>query len=1176
MKSFGIVADRATVAAVVVAVMWITLIAFFALRNPAVEVGTPQATAEAAATLSVSTGSVNFGSLVIGNAASKTITLHNSHPKNDLLINNLFLVIPAQQSADLKITFNATKEGLVPGRLVINHNAGVEVVDLVGEGLTTGEPTIAAANPGSFPFGKSLLQGFNSAKPTTLQFGPDGKLYVALINGLIKVLEIERTGSNDYAVVSTETISHIKNITNHNDNGSVNNSLNERLVTGIYVTGTATQPVIYVHSSDPRIGGGPSGNTTNLDTNSGVLSRLTKTGNGWQKLDLVRGLPRSEENHHTNGITANADDTKLYIAAGGNTNMGGTSNNFALLPEYALSAAILEVDLLQIGNSTYDLPTLDDENRNGVNDLNDPFGGNRGKNQAKLVVGGPVQVYSPGFRNAYDVVIMENGRMYSWDNGPNAGWGGEPIKNGTQGNCTNGRSEPGSTQHDALHLITGRGYYAGHANPTRGNDNNKFNNSNPQSPVPFSNPVECDYRAPGVNGNGVHPLNNSLVSLPSSTNGIAEYTASNFSGNMQGSLLAASFNNKIYRVTFNNNGGVISNDVMFSNVGVLPLDVVAQGDSDNFPGTIWAADFQGNDIVVFEPEDYQGGSGSGCVGNNGSQDSDLDGFSDADEAANNTDPCSAADKPADADGDLISDLTDNDDDNDGISDANDPFAVDATNGASTSLGVDLQWENDGSSPGFIANLGFSGLMTNGTDNYQDQFDLDQMTIRGAAGVVTVDNVTSGDPIAGRNDQDYAFQFGVNVNSASPVFRAHTRILAPFSGFTPAKWQSMGLYIGTGDQDNYLKLAINSVGANGGIQFAREINGGRDLQQDAAIDFFNADYVDLFIEVDPGSAIATALYQVTFNGVAGAITPLGNALPFPGTWLSNQTKLAVGIISTSIAAQPFPATWDFISVKALDDVPVVNIAPSIILAQSYSGTTGVPLMLSASVTDDDLPSGSLSHNWSMLSGPGTVTFSNNEVTTMATFSQPGNYTIALNSDDGELDSTATTNISISDSSSSSSIVYRINAGGPSVADSGGDWSADGPYVNTGNSWKSTQAVDITATPSIPAALFNSERYDPAHGEEMVWQLPVTAGNYQVNLYFADTYFGTQSAGARVFSVQVENQSLPSFDIYATTGGYKALVKSFNVTTDDTLDIAFSHITQNPAIKAKLSPPQTHRR
>ena len=314
-------------------------------------------------------------------------------------------------------------------------------------------------------FGKSLLTNIGNVRPTSLQFGPDGKLYVADMLGLIYVYEVERDAANKFRVRSTEIISNVRQIANHNDNGKLNASVVGRLVTGITVIGTEQQPVIYVASSDPRIGGGPSATETNLDTNSGVISRLTRSGNGWVKKDLVRGLPRSEENHHPNGILVNTDTNKLYLVTGGNTNSGAPSNNFAFLPEYALSAAVLEVDLDQIGNTTYNLPTLDDETRVNVNgaDINDPWGGNDGKNQAKLLANGPVKVYAPGFRNAYDLVQTTSGRMYTFDNGPNAGWGGTPVGVGTQGNCTNAVSEPGKTFPDGLHFISGPGYFGGHA-----------------------------------------------------------------------------------------------------------------------------------------------------------------------------------------------------------------------------------------------------------------------------------------------------------------------------------------------------------------------------------------------------------------------------------------------------------------------------------------------------------------------------------------------------------------------------------------------------------------------------------------------------------------------------------------------------------------------------------------
>jgi hypothetical protein len=343
--------------------------------------------------------------------------------------------------------------------------------------------------------------------------------------------------------------------------------------------------VIYVASSDPRIGGGAKSTNTNLDTNSGILSRLTWNGSAWVKLDLVRGLPRSEENHTGNGLALNAATNTLYIAYGGNTNEGAPANNFVYLPEFALSAAILSVNLTAIGNSTYDLPTLDDEARAGNPDTNDPFGGNDGKNQARIVTGGPVQVYSPGWRNPFDVCITQLGKMFSIDNGANAGWGDVPIGNGTA-NCTNAANEPGVSFPDQLHLIPAAGYYAGHPNPTRGNMANTFNASNPQSPVPAPDSVECTFKTPGVN-------DGAMTTFPTSTNGLSEYTASNFGGQLKGDLLAAGWDNRIYRVDLNAAGtGMNSNTVLFTSViaNSKPLDVTAQGDSGPFPGSIWATD----------------------------------------------------------------------------------------------------------------------------------------------------------------------------------------------------------------------------------------------------------------------------------------------------------------------------------------------------------------------------------------------------------------------------------------------------------------------------------------------------------------------------------------------------------------------------------------------------------
>src|SRR6476620_1553078 len=101
-------------------------------------------------------------------------------------------------------------------------------------------------------FTSSGLTGASLTNPTSLQFGPDGRLYVSQQNGLIKAFTVVRNGANSYAVTATETISLINQIPNHNDDGTLNTSVTTRKVTGILVTGTASQPKIYVTSSDSR------------------------------------------------------------------------------------------------------------------------------------------------------------------------------------------------------------------------------------------------------------------------------------------------------------------------------------------------------------------------------------------------------------------------------------------------------------------------------------------------------------------------------------------------------------------------------------------------------------------------------------------------------------------------------------------------------------------------------------------------------------------------------------------------------------------------------------------------------------------------------------------------------------------------------------------------------------
>ena len=224
----------------------------------------------------------------------------------------------------------------------------------------------ARVRPPAISFSKSRLQNVSLSQPTVARFGPDHRLYVAQYNGQIKALTITRDAVNSYRVTNTETINLVRDIPNHNDDGTLNPAVTTRLVTGLAVSGTASSPIVYVASSDPRVGGGHNGTDHEPGHELGRDLPPDAIGLGWTKQDLVRGLPRSEENHATNALVLDSAANVLYVAQGGNTNMGAPSNNFNFLPEYAYSAAILRIDLGAIGASTYDLPTLVDEDHPGA------------------------------------------------------------------------------------------------------------------------------------------------------------------------------------------------------------------------------------------------------------------------------------------------------------------------------------------------------------------------------------------------------------------------------------------------------------------------------------------------------------------------------------------------------------------------------------------------------------------------------------------------------------------------------------------------------------------------------------------------------------------------------------------------------------------------------------------
>ena len=203
-------------------------------------------------------------------------------------------------------------------------------------------------------------------------------------------------------------------------------------------------------------------------------------------------------------------------------------------------------------------------------------------------------------------------------------------------------------------------------------------------------------------------------------------------------------------------------------------------------------------------------------------------------------------------------------------------------------------------------------MTDGETPLEDLWDPDAVALDD--GLLQI-RATRGDPLAEpteeRPPQRNAFQFGVSPPDGQ--FTAHVRLPEPFSGLGRLQdFQSLGLFIGTGDQDNYVKLVAGSRG----IELLGEVERNLEFRSRAPQELLGLEAVDLYLAVDPAAATVTASFTVTEEGETSDPVRLETqSLPALGSWLGDQDRgLAVGVISTTGRAAPeFDARWDLIEV-----------------------------------------------------------------------------------------------------------------------------------------------------------------------------------------------------------------------------------------------------------------------
>lgn len=205
-------------------------------------------------------------------------------------------------------------------------------------------------------------------------------------------------------------------------------------------------------------------------------------------------------------------------------------------------------------------------------------------------------------------------------------------------------------------------------------------------------------------------------------------------------------------------------------------------------------------------------------------------------------------------------------------------------------------------------------------------------------------------------------------------------------------------------------------------------------------------------------------------------------------------------------------------------PVSNVAPYALATVDSSFRQAGQARLTGEVKDDALPRGTLTASWSTASGPGTVIFADARApSTVATFTEPGDYTLRLTASDGERTSDSTVTVTA--------------AAIPAVANVATAGAVSASYTSP---WELADAVNDGVDPTVSNDGDN-RRWGtwPEQGEQWVqleWQDPV-----RVNA--ADVYFFDDGGGVRVpASWRLQHWDGESFvDI---PGTYEAAVDRYN--------------------------------
>lgn len=301
-----------------------------------------------------------------------------------------------------------------------------------------------------------------------------------------------------------------------------------------------------------------------------------------------------------------------------------------------------------------------------------------------------------------------------------------------------------------------------------------------------------------------------------------------------------------------------------------------------------------------------------------------------------------------------------------------------------------------------------------------------------------------------------------------------------------------------------------------------------------------------VNAGPDQAITMPADTVALNGEASDDgLPSGSTLTTLWEKVSGPGAVTFGDLNQTVTTARFAEPGVYVlrltgsdgSLTESDDVKVIvngmNKAPEVNAGVDQAVTLPNDAALSGTATDDGLPAdSSLTVSWTMVSGPGTVTFTNPAAAaTTATFSTDGTYVLRLTAIDSELTSTDEVTVTVNPEQPKPTVVITSPGDGSELTTrtpvvgtvSGGQWRLE---YRPGGDALSPSGWTVISSGSAPVQNGPLGTFDPTtllNGNYTVRLVATNAGGRSSFTWVSVTVEGEQKVGN--FTISFNDLSVP---------------------------------------------------